>query len=402
MPENKLSDRQVKAAGPGIHGDGNGLYLRVSHTGRRSWIFIWTRNKVRNEIGLGPFDGKTSHVGLADARKKAQECREILGRGGDPKTEFSERRDRVKLVTFGQCADDYLAAQEPGWKSKPHAAQWRLHLTEYAEPIRSKPVSAVTVDDMVRLLQPIWLEKAESARRIRSRIEAVLDYAAARKLRSGDNPARLKGNLDHLLPSQKTVAKKHHAAMRYQDVPAFITELQGTLGYAARALEFTILTAARTGEVIGAKWTEFDLEARTWTVPAERMKAGKAHTVPLSDAAMTALQWCHDHQLNDYVFAGAKQDRPLSNMSMTKVLKTHGRGDVTVHGFRSAFRDWAGNETSFPREVAEECLAHVVGNAVERAYRRQAALEKRLKLLSAWGQYLVPKTGNVVPINITA
>jgi integrase len=306
----------------------------------------------------------------------------------------------VKLRTFGECADELLTSKENTFRNAKHAAQWKMTLTEYAQPLRKIPVGDVTTDDVVRVLRPLWADKQETASRLRGRIEKVLDYAKAVGLRSGENPARWKGHLDHILPARQRLARGHHAAMAYADVPAFMQDLVSVDGFGARALELCILTATRSGEVLNAQWPEFDLAKALWAIPADRMKMGKEHVVPLSARALTVLQDLKAKRLSDYVFPGTAPKRPLSNMAMTAVMRRMKKGEFTVHGFRSSFRDWAGDATNFPRDVAEMALAHKVGDEVEQAYRRGSALAKRKKLMDAWSAYVSTVKGgdNVVAI----
>ncbi|UHD44147.1 integrase arm-type DNA-binding domain-containing protein [Aureimonas altamirensis] len=391
----KLTATQVKAiSSPGRHSDGEGLYLTVSKTGAKSWVLMWKRSGKVREMGLGSATGvgRVGALTLADARQAAAAARRQIVAGLDP---IAERKKGGASPTFGAVADELIEALAPGFRNAKHLNQWKMTLGDtYCGQLRRRAVDAISVADVLAVLQPIWLEKAETASRIRGRIEKVLDSAKARGLREGENPARWKGNLDHLLPKASKLARGHHAAMSYRDVPAFMATLRAAGGMGARALELVILTAARSGEVRGAKWSEIDLDAKTWTVPKERMKAGREHVVPLPDRAVDMLRALRKTASGDLIFPGTKGN-PLSDMSIAAVVKRQ-KLNVTVHGFRSAFRDWAGNETGFPREIAEEALAHTVGNAVERAYRREAALEKRRKLMVAWAAYLAaPAGGNV-------
>jgi integrase len=271
-------------------------------------------------------------------------------------------------------------------------------LESYAAPLRAKPVDTIATDDVLAVLKPIWTTKAETASRVRGRIEKVLDAAKAKGFREGENPARWRGHLDHLLPRPSKLARGHHAAMAYEIVAAFVGDLRGREATAALALEFCILTASRSGEVLGARWSEFDLDKKIWTVPANRMKAGREHRVPLSSRAATILRQLQKLKAGDFVFPGQARTKPLSNMAMEMVLRRMKITDATVHGFRSSFRDWAGNVSSFPREVVETALAHVIGDKAEQAYRRSDALEKRRKLMEAWAEYCERATGNVVQI----
>ncbi|MER8844041.1 MULTISPECIES: tyrosine-type recombinase/integrase [Mesorhizobium] len=400
MARHKLRDTQIKGLPPGRHGDGDGLWLYVQPSGTRSWVFIWIRQGVRREMGLGSYGNASGKISLADARSRADEAREILKHGDDPSKDMAHRRRLVKLRTFGECADELLLSKENTFRNAKHAAQWKMTLTDYAHPLRKIPVADVTTDDVVRVLRPLWAEKQETASRLRGRIEKVLDYAKAVGLRSGDNPARWKGHLDHILPARQKLTRGHHAAMAYADVPAFMTLLADVDGFGARALELCILTATRSGEVLNAQWPEFDLGKALWTIPAERMKASVEHVVPLSARALTVLEGLKAKRLSDYVFPGAAPKKPLSNMAMTAVMRRMEKGQFTVHGFRSSFRDWAGDATNFPRDVAEMALAHKVGDDVEQAYRRGSALAKRKKLMDAWSAYVSTVKGgeNVTPM----
>jgi integrase len=388
MARHKLTDAKIRTlTSAGIYGDGDGLYLRVHPSGRRTWVFIWKRYGARREIGLGPYDAGTRRVSLATARVKADEARDIIGAGGDPKTDMAERKAAAAVVTFGQIADEYIEAMSPKWRGRATLAAWNRFALSYANSIRKVPVDKVSTDDVLRVLRPLWHDKIETATKVRERIKIVLDHAKARGLRTGDNPAQWKGHLDQILPGHSKLARGHHAAMPFADVPAFLRRLRDAGGVGARALEFVVLTAVRSGEARGATWAEIDLRAAVWTIPAERMKGEKPHRVPLSAAALEILREMQAAAVNDLVFPGQRDRRPLSDMTLAKALKTAGGGDYTVHGFRSAFRDWAAEETNFQREVAEAALAHGVGDAVERAYRRGDALEKRRKLMDAWASY---------------
>ena len=276
---------------------------------------------------------------------------------------------------------------EASWRNVKHRAQWRMTLTVYAAPIRDKRVSEIETDDVLRVLKPLWQTRPETASRLRGRIERVLDYAKAHGWRSGENPALWRGHLRNVLPNRKKLTRGHHAAMPYQDVPAFVQELQGKEAMAARALEFLILTAARAGEALGATWAEMDLQNALWIIPANRMKAGNEHRVPLSKRALEIIEELHETQGSSYVFPGQKRGGPLSGMAFEMLLRRMNADAFTTHGFRSAFRDWAGDATNFPREVAETALAHRVGDATELAYRRTDALEKRRNLMAAWADY---------------
>lgn len=400
MARHKLTDSKIRSlTKPGIYGDGDGLFLRVQPTGRRSWVFIWRRFGARREIGFGPYNNGAWHVTLAAARAKADEAREIIGAGGDPKTDMAERKAAQQVVTFGKVADEYIETMKPKWRGAKTVAAWERFASSYVVSIRKVPVDKVSTDDVVRVLRPLWHDKPETATKVRERIKLVLDHAKARGLRIGDNPAQWKGHLDQILPAPSKLSRGHHAAMPYADVSAFIKKLRSVDGIGAIALEFTILTAVRSGEARGATWQEIDLDAKVWTIPAERMKTGKEHRVPLSGRAVEIVQAMKATAVNNLVFPGKRDKKPLSDMTLLKALDTAGGGAFTVHGFRSAFRDWVAEETNFQREVAEAALAHAVGDAVERAYRRGDALEKRRKLMEAWTTYCgTVKVGNVLPM----
>ncbi|WP_223215562.1 tyrosine-type recombinase/integrase [Agrobacterium deltaense] len=380
---NKLSARAVETISkPGRHGDGGGLYLVVDKSGAKRWVFLYRRSDRLREMGLGGVHSVT----LAKARELAQEARTKLQAGVDP---IQAKHTTPPLVpTFGDEADDFIAAMKPQFRNAKHIAQWEMTLREYAAPLRQKLITDVTTADVLGVLKPIWLTKSETASRVRGRIERVLDAAKAKGLRTGENPALWRGHLDKLLPKRRKLARGHHKAMPYADVAAFIIELRKREAVAATALEFTILTAARSGETLGAKWHEIDWEHKIWTVPAERMKAGREHRVPLSPRAITILKKLAEFGAdeNSFVFPGQRPGKPLSVMAMDMVLRRM-EVDVTVHGFRSSFRDWCGEVSNFPRDVAEAALAHVVGDKTERAYRRGDALEKRRKLMTGWANY---------------
>jgi integrase len=375
---------------PGYYGDGGGLWLQVSKTGTKSWIFRYTMDKKQREMGLGSF----LVIGLADARERAKACRLLVLDGVDPLGERAARKRQLaaakaKLITFDQCAKRYVAAHRAGWKNSKHASQWENTLETYASPvIGSLSVDQVDTALVMKVLLPIWDSKTETAKRLRGRIECVLDWAAVHKFRQGENPARWRGHLDHLLANPGKIAPvKNHPALPWQEVGAFMAELRARGGVAARAVEFAILTACRSGEVRGARWSEIDLGAATWTIPAERMKAGREHRVPLSSPAVTLLRTMVKN--DDIVFSGRQPDTLLSDMSLTAVLRRMARPEITVHGFRSTFRDWCAESlaNSFPREVCEHALAHSLPDKVEAAYRRGDLFEKRILLMDAWATY---------------
>jgi len=385
----KLTVKQVAAiTEPGVYSDGAGLYLRVRTSGR-SWIYIGSFQSQRFELGLG----SALDISLAKARERTDKIREALLDGKDPRVERARAKARsVGAQTFGAFAMDWLDGIEGDFKNPKHRQQWRNTLTTYAQPLFNLPIAEVSTQDIAAVLRPIWRTKAETASRLRGRIERVLDAAKALDLREGDNPAQWRGHLDQVLGKRKKKTEvKHHAALPFAEVRAFMAELRKRPGVAARALEFTVLTAARSGETRGMTWGEVDLEAKVWTVPKERMKAGKEHRVPLSDPALAVLCLLKEEGIGpaDYVFP-APRGGSLSDMSMGKVLKRMGRDGVTVHGFRSSFRDWAGDETDFQREVIEMALAHGLPSAVEAAYRRGNAFDKRRELMAAWAEYCSP------------
>jgi integrase len=406
---------------PGLYGDGGGLYLQVGERGTKSWVFrYWvalrdpatgalirdpTTNKVKGkgrEMGLGSL----ITVSLAEARDRALECRKLRERDIDPiDARTAAKRDaalaQARSLKFKEAAEAYIAAHRVAWKNDKHAAQWPATLIRYAYPVIGNlrlPLIDTTL--VMKVLEPIWSEKPETASRLRGRIESVLDWATVRGYRTGENPARWRGHLDQLLPARSKVRKtKHHSALPYPELPAFLVKLREQDGIAARALEFTILTAARTSETIGAKRAQIDKKNKVWTVPADRMKAGKEHRVPLSDRALQILDDVGT-QNGDFLFPGRGSGEPLSNMAMLTVLRRMGRGDLTVHGFRSTFRDWAAEQTKFPSELVEMALAHSIGNKVEAAYRRGDLFEKRKKLMDAWAEYCGRhgQTGKVIPL----
>jgi integrase len=389
---------------PGMHamGDPPGLYLLVTD-GARSWILRYMLGGRRRDLGLGSYGTVT----LEEARDEAREHRKEIRKGNDPIELKREHRDLARLAkserkTFAACVDKYLEAHADGWRNPKHRAQWRSTLDTYTGTILG-PVSVAAVNTTLvyQVLEPIWRTKTETASRLRGRIESVLDWATSRGYRRGDNPARWKGHLDNLLVAPAKVSKvRHLAALPYADVGTFMEALRAQEGIAAAALEFAVLTAARSGEVRGAKWGEIDLDGKTWTIPDERMKAKREHRVPLSDAALKVIRRMDKNRLGDFVFPGAKEDKPLSDMSLTAVLRRMKRNKITVHGFRSTFRDWCADSTSYPQHVAEMALAHTIGDKVEAAYRRGDLFDKRTRLMAEWARYCAKpiKKGDVVPI----
>lgn len=385
---NKLSARKVETVSkPGRHGDGSGLYLYVDANGAKRWLFLFRWEGKLKEMGLG----STSRVSLADARVRAAEARTLLSSKQNPILHRRLGNERQKATpTFGTFVDELLPEICKEFRNAKHQTQWSSTLKAYAGALNDAPVDAITTDLVLKALSPIWHSKAETASRVRGRIERVLDAAKARGLIASpwENPARWRGHLSNLLPKRNKLSRGHHAAMPYQDVPGFLLELRARKSTAARALEFTIYCASRSGEVLGAEWQEFDLEAGVWTIPAHRMKAARQHRVPLSPPALALAKKMWACRIGDYVFPGQKLQRPLSNMAMEMQLRRMKLDHFTVHGFRSSFRDWAGEATQVPREIAEAALAHVVGDETERAYRRGDALERRRELMNAWSEFL--------------
>jgi integrase len=390
----RLSARAVETAAAGYRADGGGLYLQVSKAGAKSWVLRYERGGRRREMGLGSL----LNVSLATARKKAAEARALLGNGIDPLAEKQARLAAERgSLTFREAAEAYIAAHAAGWRNAKHGDQWRNTLATYAYPaIGDLSVKDIDTPHVLKVLEPIWTAKTETATRVRGRIESILDWATARKYRDGENPARWRGHIDKLLPKPgKVAAIEHFAALPYAEVPAFLAALKEQQGIAAQALAFCILTATRTGEVIGARWDE--IAGDVWTIPAERTKARREHRVPLSKPALAILDTLRPmadllgHGAAGFIFPGGKPGKPLSNMAMLATLKRMGREDVTTHGFRSAFRDWCGEQTNFPREVAEAALAHVIKDKAEAAYARGDLLAKRAQLMAAWGRYCTSK-----------
>ena len=353
--------------------------------------------------------GATHTIGLAEAREKARECRRLRLDGIDPIEARKAARSRARLAaatatTFKDCAERYIASHQAGWRSRVHAAQWPSTLGRYVYPVFGLvPVQAVDVGLVLKVLEPIWTAKPETASRVRGRIESVLDWATARGFRQGENPARWRGHLENLLPKKTKLRRiEHHAALPYAELSKFMAELRRQEGIAAKAFEFAILTVARTGEVIGARWSEIDLERRLWVIPAERMKAGKEHRVPLSEASASILETMQKVREGDYVFPGGKARRPLSNMAFLMLLRRIGRGDLTAHGFRSTFSDWCSERTNFPAEVREMALAHMVGDKVEAAYRRGDLFQKRRQVMDAWARYCSTPVSSATMASIAA
>jgi len=376
---------------PGLHADGDGLYLQLKNGGR-SWLFVFSWAKKRREMGLG----STRSVPLVAAREAAREARAHLAAGRNPLEERKTAREAARQVaqidTFGVFAESYIDNVEDGWRNPKHRQQWRNSLREHAAKLRDIPVSDVTTSDVVECLQPIWLSKPETANRVRGRIERVLAAAKALGLRPADvvNPAQWRGHLDVLLPKKVTLSRGHHAALPYDELPAFMQQLHVRNAMSARAMEFLILCAARTGEVLGARWDEIDGEK--WIVPAERMKTGRLHTVMLSEQAQELLASVKPKKSQGLIFRRGDTALPLSGMALLMLLRRMQMAHVTSHGFRSAFKDWAANETTHADEVSEEALAHEIGSKVRQAYRRGAALQRRADLMKDWSSFLYPRS----------
>ena len=407
----KLTAVEVaKAKGPRVLHDGGGLYLRVSTRDAKSWVFRFQLDGKRRDMGLGPYPD----ISLAEARGRSTDYRKQRHDGIDPldakeAEQQAQRLAAAKGRTFRECAAEFIEKNRAGWRNAKHRQQWVNTLETYVYPkLGDLVVSAIDTGLVVQVLDPIWTDKPETASRVRGRIEAVLDAATVRGFRQGPNPAQWKGNLAHVLPARARVRKvAHHAALPFSDMPAFLHALRSQKGMAARALEFAALTAARTGEVLGACWREIDLTARVWNIPADRMKAGREHRVPLSDAALAVLEEVRLLALMAEgkpepaapVFPGPRRALPMSNMTMLMLLRRMKRDDLTAHGLRSTFADWAAERTAYPREVVEMALAHTIGNKVEAAYRRGDLFEKRRNLMDAWASFCEAlSTGEVVSL----
>lgn len=382
--------------------DGGGLYLSVDEH-RKRWVFLYAFAKRQREMGLGPA-GKEG-VTLAKARELAALARQQIRDGIDPlEARRSEQRSKEQVqrsTSFGDFADKYIATKRSEWKSSKHAEQWIVTMREHAAPIRRTYVRDIDTAAVLSVLQPIWTTIPETAQRIRGRIETILDAAKVQGLREGENPARWRGHLSHLLPKRQKLTRGHHRALPFDQLPGFMAELRLRTDVSARLLEFVILTASRSGEARGARWSEFDLPGGEWTVPRERMKAGKAHRVPLSARAVAILQQLYDVRVSDVAFPGTK-GQPYTDMSLTQLLRRMGYAELaTCHGFRSSFKDWASECTSFSNEVSEMALAHAISNAAEAAYRRGSMFQKRRELMEAWSRFCAGDT-QVVPLQVAA
>ncbi|KVD85347.1 integrase [Burkholderia stagnalis] len=390
---NRLTVLQVaRVKKHGLYSDGGGLYLQVTKTLSKSWLFRFMRRGRARGMGLGP----THAISLADARIKAMECRRQLAENIDP---LDHRRAQhkagqlahTKSLPFRDCASQYIEAHRGSWKNGKHATQWENTIETYANPvIGNHDVSHIDTDEIMKVLEPIWSSKTETATRLRGRIESILAWATVKRYRSGLNPARWKGHLDQLLAKPSRIRKpKHHAALPYGEAADFMARVQREDGNAALALQLTILTASRTIEVAGARKEEFDLTAKIWTIPPERMKAKREHRVPLSTSVLQIVTPLVEAGASPLLFPGGKSgDKHLSNMAMLQLLKRMGRSDLTVHGFRSTFKDWARETTDYAREVSEAALAHVIGDQTEAAYARGDLFAKRTGLMQTWADYL--------------
>lgn len=410
-----LKDLQIKHAKEGMHADGDGLYLRVQASGAKSWIFRFQLNGKRREMGIGTLAENKAQ----DARLKAGQLAALVRAGIDPieerkqkaaQAEEAAKQSTASAKTFGEVAKEYIESHKAAWKNDKHQSQWTNTLETYANPfIGTKPVAEITTDDVLGILKPIWNTKTETATRVRSRIELVLSYAKAMKLRSGENPALWRGHLDALLPKPTKLKNvRHHPALPYTRMAEFMAKLRATKGTSARALEFAILTAARSGEVRLATWSEIDLDAKLWTIPAERMKAGREHWVPLSDQAIELIKALPRIKDVEYLFPGMRAKNPLSDMSLSAIVRSYNDtkdgstpewvdrngAEIVPHGFRSTFRDWSAEVGEFPREVAEHALAHSLPDKVEASYHRGSMLERRRPMMQLWADYLdKPKAG---------
>jgi integrase len=401
---NRLSALKVqRAKNPGMYADGGSLYLRVAEGGSKQWIFRYVTNGRMRDMGIGP-----AHIlTLQEAREKAREANKLRLEGIDP---IAHKRARLaalraadaKQMTFRQCGEAFIKDNERGWTNAKHRHDWPASLPMYVYPtLGALPVAAIDTPLVLKVIKPLWERVPETARRVRGRIEAVLGWATVHHYRAGDNPARWAGHLEHALPSRSVIAPvKHHAAMPYVEVPAFMAKLKQKSSVSAACLQFVVLTAARRAEATGAMWGEIDLDAAVWTIPASRMKAGEQHRVPLSSAAIAVLKDMAAIRISEYVFPGNAAGRPVHGASVAGLAKRVAGSDITLHGFRSSFRDWCSERTSFPHEVAEMALAHAIPSAVEKAYRRGDLFDKRRRLIEAWSEFCSKPnaTAAVVPL----
>jgi len=382
----RLTVQVIRRLTVGKHSDGGGLYLFSDNRPAEfwRWFFIFSWRSRRPEMSLGCL----RDVSLADARQLASQARALVRAGRNPIDERKAAARTINGTNFGAVADEYFEAKKSEYRNDKYRDMVHRSLTVSLADLRPLTIDVIDTEQILRVLKPVWVKTPETAKRLREKIEAIVDAATAKGLRQGDNPARWKGHLEHLLPKRQRVEKTHHAAMSYRDVPEFYQRLRQLETVASLALQFTILTAARSGEVYGARWDEIDLTNKIWILPPNRMKSGRQHRVPLSDAALTVIKKCVKIRINDWVFPGQRKDKPLSHVSMANVLSRLSVENATPHGFRSAFRDFAGNETHFPREVCETALAHSIGDSAEQAYRREDALDKRRQLMSLWAAHI--------------
>jgi integrase len=413
MPQrtlNRLTNKFVESKrAPGMYADGGSLYLRVAEGGSKQWVFRYAANGRLRDMGLGAVAPRG--FTLAQAREKAREARLLRLEGIDPIAYRREQRGAAiataaKAMTFRQCAEGFIKDNEKEWKNAAHHAQWTTTLTKYVYPkLGELPVAVINTPLVLEVIKPLWTRIPETASRVRGRIEAVIGWATVHHYRKGDNPARWQGLLEHALPARSKVAKtQHHIALPYAEIAPFMARLRQDTSAAARCLEFIVLTGARLAEATGAMWSEINLDARTWTVPAGRMKGGREHKVPLSKAAIAVLEAMRAVRMSGFVFPGMRDGQPVGPRTIQDLVK-QGGGEITVHGFRSSFRDWAAERTNFPREVAEMALAHAIPNAVEAAYRRGDLFEKRRRLMEAWAEFCAKQSGEsatVVPIKKSA
>ncbi|ESY37783.1 integrase [Mesorhizobium sp. LNJC384A00] len=387
MARHKLSEARLKTlTKAGIYSDGDGLFLRVRAGGSKQWFFIYKRKGKRTELGLGGYGQGTAPVSIVLAREKADAFRQKLARGEELRP---DNKPAPRVITFEHCMDELLKAKAGNWKNMKHKAQWEMTLRQYAKPLHDMPVAEIVLGDVKECLLPHWSERPETADRLRSRIQAVIDYAIAHEWRTTANPARWRGLLDKVMPGRQKLSRGHHAALAYAETPKMIAKLRESVGTAARAVEFLALTATRSGETRGATFSEIDAKAKTWTIPAERMKAGKEHVVPLTDRGIALVEIMRQRSTSPLIFGGGIEDRPISDTAMTKALRLASPDKTaTLHGLRSSFRDWCGDCTAFERDVAEAALAHTLRDKTEAAYRRATALEKRRELMTAWEGFL--------------
>jgi len=399
-----------KAKEAGMYADGGGLYLRVTREGTKNWVLRYMLDLKPHWMGLGPI----ALYGLQEARARALGARRQRHDGIDPITARRAERARLRLdaakaITFKECAESYIASHKAGWRNAKHKYQWNATLAAYAYPsIGALPVQSVDTGLVLKVLEPIWTTKSETASRVRQRIENVLDFGKVRGFRDGENPARWRGHLDKLLPARSKVRQvKHHAALPHAELPAFLANLRAREAVAARGLEFLILTAARTGEVIGARWNEIDLLEKVWTVPAGRVKAHREHRVPLSARVLAILHEMqaarHNAASDAFVFPGHKPSTGLSNTAFLMLMRRMGRGDLTAHGFRATFKTWGSERSNFQNEIIEAALAHAIGGKVEQAYMRGDLFEKRRRLMQQWATFATtapaqPQQDNVTPL----